>query len=77
MSCTSIIGDVIRHYALCQNCGYSFNQPHSWIQKGSIFICTLCGMTTNIRPPIVVEGFVSETVVAALPPSNDDEYLQE
>lgn len=62
-----IQGNVLYHTARCRDCGYSKMTAHNWVSSGSVYVCTLCEMTSTYAP----------TIPAALPPVNDEQDLIE
>ena len=62
-----IQGNVLYHTARCRDCGYSKMTAHNWVSSGSVYVCTLCEMTSTYAP----------IIPAALPPVNDEQDLIE
>ncbi len=61
-----IQGNVLYHTARCRDCGYSKMTAHNWVSSGSVYVCTLCGMTSTYAP----------VITAVLPPVNDEELTE-
>ena len=70
--CTIIMNNLYYHQAVCLDCGYSYQESHTWQTVIGGYVCSDCGMTATIVPGEVM-SLTDEELEALLATLSEDE----